>query len=59
MERVMIKRSELIVALVALVAIVCMYGAWRLEEISTTQTIAMIEADAAAAAARSQALPIL
>ena len=46
----MAKKPQLIVALVALVAIMCMWGAWRLAVISTSQTMAMIEAVAAAAA---------
>lgn len=55
----MARISGLIVALVALVAILCVWGAWRLAVVSTSQTMAMIEADAIGAAARSQALPIL
>jgi len=50
----MTKRLELIVAVVALVAIVCMDGAWKLKEL----TVAMIEAEAIAAVAQAQAIPI-
>jgi hypothetical protein len=52
----MTKWSELIVAMIALVAIIGSNSAWRFRDISTT-TLAM-EDDAAAAVARSQALPI-
>jgi hypothetical protein len=53
----MIKAPELVAAVVALVSIVFMDGVWRLNEIPT-HTMTMLEADAMAAVARSQALPI-